>query len=79
MLSPDVDSVSSVESVGNESLGVDLVQDPVSITLQRRGEDNQFELLTHVLDELLGIGSHIEGSFELIVDVVHQSFVQVQH
>ena len=47
-----------VQSVGNQLLRVNLVENPVGIRLGARCEDYQFEHLSHLIDEAESVGSH---------------------
>lgn len=47
----------SVESVLDEFVGVQTVDDPVCVLLDGCGEDDKFEVLAHFFEESLDVGS----------------------
>mmetsp|Transcript_84257 Transcript_84257/g.181673 ORF Transcript_84257/g.181673 Transcript_84257/m.181673 type:complete len:233 (-) Transcript_84257:696-1394(-) len=58
---------------------VQLVQTLVCLLLGGSGEDHQFLDFSHALQELLTVGPHLEQTLPLLVLLVDQGFIQVQH
>lgn len=66
-----------VQLVADAVLGVDLVQDLISVLLHGRGEDGDFEQTTAFLEEFLCEGPDMEDL--RIVVVMDQCLIQVQN
>ena len=69
----------SVESVLDVVAYVDLIDDLVSVLLQRGCEDHNLIVLRHRLDKLHAARSHQEEAIVLIFDVVDQCLIEIEH
>jgi hypothetical protein len=66
-----------VQSVPDVVTHVDLVNNLVSILLQRRREDHDLVVLRHRLNELNAAGSHQEEAIVLILQRTGQKVVSI--
>ena len=70
--------MSSVESVLDELVRVKTIDYPVSVFLDRSGEDYQFEVLAHLFEESLYVRSEQELSALRVLFVVDEGFVEIE-
>ena len=76
---PGRDRVLSVEPVLDYPLRVQVVQDPVGVVLDRRGEDHNLEAGLHLVEKVLKVRPGQVLPVAVVFDVVHHRLVQVQH
>lgn len=69
----------TVESEGDATLFVDLIEDPVSVVLHRSCEDYYFVDLAHLFEEFVAAGSHSEATLTCSFIIVDECLVQIKH
>mmetsp|Transcript_14912 Transcript_14912/g.37533 ORF Transcript_14912/g.37533 Transcript_14912/m.37533 type:complete len:329 (+) Transcript_14912:471-1457(+) len=72
--------VLAVQAVLDEPAGVDAVDDPVRVILGGRGEDHNLEpQLVHPLEEILHPRPDLVAAQSVVLGVMYQGLVEVQH
>ena len=69
----------AIHAVGDVFWLVNLVQNPVSVVLHRRREDDNFVQLRHLFEELLTARTDAELALTAGLVVVNERFIKVKH